>query len=86
MALRVAAQVSLYPLRVPHLSPAIKEFVATLQQEGLEASIGPLSTFVEGDADTFFRALAKAFASAAQGQHLVMNLTVANFRPTIESP
>lgn len=86
MALRVTAQVSLYPLRVPHLSPAIKGFVAALQQEGLEATIGPLSTFVEGDADTFFKALAKAFASAAEDGHLVMNLSVANFRPTIESP
>ena len=82
MALRVTAQVSLYPLRVPHLSPTIKSFVAALQQEGLEATIGTLSTSVEGDAEVFFKALAKAFSAAAQEGHVVMSVTAANFRPT----
>jgi len=81
MAVRITAQVSLYPLRVPHLSPPIKSFVAALQQEGLEATIGTLSTSVEGEAEVFFKALAKAFALAAQEGHVVMSLTAANFRP-----
>ncbi len=83
MADRVAAQVSLYPLRVPHLRPPIETFVRALQQEGLEATIGPLSTMVEGDAEVLFQAVAKAFAAAAQQQDVVLNLTMTNRKPDV---
>lgn len=38
----IAAQVSLYPLRQDHLSPAIGEVVKALQEHGLETQMGSM--------------------------------------------
>jgi len=45
----VSAEVALYPLREPHLSMTIRQFVATLeQQEDLRIEPGRMSTLVTG--------------------------------------
>ena len=61
----IAAQVSLYPLRQDHLSPAIGEVVRTFQEHGLEARMGPMSTLVWGDDEEVFAALKEGFRRAA---------------------
>jgi uncharacterized protein YqgV (UPF0045/DUF77 family) len=46
----ISAQVSLYPLRQAHLSPAIQTVRAALTAAGLQPQVGPISTTVTGEA------------------------------------
>jgi uncharacterized protein YqgV (UPF0045/DUF77 family) len=77
----VSAQISIYPLRQEHLSPAIDAVKQTLEAHGLRPEIGPMSTQIAGDADIVFLALRKAFEAAAATGHVVMTLTVSNACP-----
>jgi len=77
----IAAQVSLYPLRQDHLSPAIGEVVRTFQEHGLEARTGPMSTLVWGDDEEIFAALKEGFRRAAVRGETVMVVTLSNACP-----
>jgi uncharacterized protein YqgV (UPF0045/DUF77 family) len=57
----ISAQISIYPLRQNHLSPAIDVVYKTLAARGLHAEIGPMSTLVTGEAEAVFAALQEAF-------------------------
>lgn len=78
----VAAQVSLYPLRQPKLSPTIDRTLAVFRGCGLEVSPGPMSTMVVGDEEAVFDALREAFLEASDGE-LVMVVTLSNACPVI---
>jgi uncharacterized protein YqgV (UPF0045/DUF77 family) len=77
----ISAQLSLYPLRQEHLSPAIEVVRDVLSAAGLQPSVGPMSTLVTGDADVVFMALREAFVRAARCGHVVMTLTLSNACP-----
>jgi uncharacterized protein YqgV (UPF0045/DUF77 family) len=78
----VAAQVSLYPLRSARLSPAIGRALATFREHGLDLQAGTMSTIVSGDDEAVFAALRQAFAAAAaDGQEVVMVVTISNACP-----
>jgi uncharacterized protein YqgV (UPF0045/DUF77 family) len=77
----ISAQVSLYPLRQDHLSPAIQAVGETLSEAGLQAHVGPMSTLVTGEADVLFAALRQAFLRAAGTGHVVMSVTLSNACP-----
>lgn len=77
----VSAQVSLYPLRTEHLSPAIDAFAGELRESGLHVEPGPMSTLVVGEASALFAALQRAFAAACAGHEVVMQVTVSNACP-----
>ncbi|MGD9496784.1 MAG: YkoF family thiamine/hydroxymethylpyrimidine-binding protein [Armatimonadota bacterium] len=77
----VSAQVSLYPLRTPHLSPSIEAFAQVLRDAGLHVEPGPMSTLVVGDADTVFPALHRAFRAACAAHEVVMQVTISNACP-----
>jgi len=47
----ISAQVSVYPLRQEHLSPAVEAVRAELEAHGLRAEVGAMSTQVVGDAE-----------------------------------
>jgi hypothetical protein len=44
----VGLQLSLYPLRQEHLRPAIEAAVKAAAREGVEMTVGKLSTFASG--------------------------------------
>ena len=77
----VSAQVSLYPLRTQHLSPAIDAFAAALLDAGLHVEPGPMSTLVVGEASALFGALERAFAAACAAGEVVMQVTISNACP-----
>jgi uncharacterized protein YqgV (UPF0045/DUF77 family) len=79
--LTVSAQVSIYPLRQEHLTPAIEAVAGALKEHGLHVEVGPMSTQVTGDTRTLFAALEDAFTRAAASGHVVMTITVSNACP-----
>ncbi len=82
----LAMQVSLYPLRQDHLSPAIDAALAIWRKHGLGVQPGPMSTLIAGDEAAVWEALREAFLAAAAYGETVMVVTVSNacpWRPTV---
>jgi uncharacterized protein YqgV (UPF0045/DUF77 family) len=77
----ISAQLSLYPLRQTHLSPAIQAVREALTAAGLQPEVGPMSTLVTGEAEVLFAALCEAFLRAAAMGYVVMSVTLSNACP-----
>ena len=77
----IQAQVSIYPLRRSHVSPAVDAFVAELSARGLKLEPGPMSTLVAGEGEAVVAALRDAFARVADSGDAVMVVTVSNACP-----
>jgi uncharacterized protein YqgV (UPF0045/DUF77 family) len=77
----ISAQISIYPLRQEHLTPAIKAVREALDSKGLQPEVGTMSTIVTGDVSDVFAALQDAFDRAAATGHVVMTVTVSNACP-----
>jgi uncharacterized protein YqgV (UPF0045/DUF77 family) len=77
----VRAQVSLYPLRQSHLSPAIQSLGDAFAATGLIPETGAMSTLVTGEADLVFEALRRGFSQAAANGQVVMVVTLSNSGP-----
>lgn len=78
---QVSAEVALYVLREPKLTPALERFLATLRRAELTVTPGRMSTLIEGDAATVFEALSKAFREVADDHQVVLRATVSNACP-----
>ncbi len=77
----VTAQVSLYPLRQPDLTPAIDRTIRFFQQQGLHTEPGPMSTLISGPLEQVFHALQEAFDRVAAEGQVVMVVTFSNACP-----
>ncbi len=77
----ISAQVSIYPLRQEHLSPAIDAVKAELEAHGLRPEVGTMSTQVTGEAERVFAALHDAFVRVATHGQVVMTVTLSNACP-----
>jgi uncharacterized protein YqgV (UPF0045/DUF77 family) len=77
----ISAQLSLYPLRQAHLSPAIRAVREALLAAGLQPQMGAMSTVVTGAVATVFAALQEAFVRAAATGDVVMTVTLSNACP-----
>jgi len=77
----ISAQVSMYPLRQEHLSPAIEALTDALNTVGVHPEVGPMSTLVTGEANAIFAALYEGFIRAAATGHVVMTVTFSNACP-----
>jgi uncharacterized protein YqgV (UPF0045/DUF77 family) len=75
------AQISIYPLRQEHLSPAVDAVRHALEDRGLQPQVGPMSTTVRGEATAVFTALQEAFGRAAAAGQVVMTVAVSNACP-----
>jgi uncharacterized protein YqgV (UPF0045/DUF77 family) len=78
----VSAQISVYPLRQPHLRPAVDAVLTELQARGLHPEAGSMSTLVTGEADAVFTALRDSFERVAETGHVVLVVTLSNACPT----
>jgi uncharacterized protein YqgV (UPF0045/DUF77 family) len=81
MIMNVAAQVSVYPLRPEHLSPAIDAALKEFHRQGLEVQQGPMSARIAGNATTVFASLRAAFSRACQQGDVVMVVICSNACP-----
>lgn len=77
----ISAQVSLYPLRQPHVSPSISRVLEVFRARGLEIRPGAMSTVVLGDCDAVFDALKASFQSATELGDVVMVASISNCCP-----
>ncbi len=81
MSETISAQVSLYPLRVSDLGPAIAAFADELRTYELQVQTGAMSTLVIGERDELFEALRTAFAAASARYQVVLAVTISNACP-----
>jgi uncharacterized protein YqgV (UPF0045/DUF77 family) len=77
----ITAQVSLYPLREPHLGPAIDIALQILRRRPLGIEPGTMSTVVTGPSEELFPALQAVFEEIARRGDLVMVVTCSNACP-----
>jgi catechol 2,3-dioxygenase-like lactoylglutathione lyase family enzyme len=81
----VHLQLSVYPLRQPHLRPAIEAALRAAAGEGVDITVGRLSTLVRGDEPAVFAALRAAFRAAGSSGSTVMVATLAGGAPADET-
>ncbi len=81
----ISAQVSLYPLRQPHLGPAISRAAEILRASGLDVRPGSTSTVVVGEVDKIFDSLKASFQSAAALGDVVMVVSISNCCPVTDA-
>ena len=84
-AAEVHLQLSVYPLRQPHLRPAIEAALTAAAGEGVDITVGRLSTLVRGDEPAVFAALRAAFRAAGSSGSTVMVATLASGAPSDET-
>jgi uncharacterized protein YqgV (UPF0045/DUF77 family) len=77
----LAAQISIYPLRQPTLSPVINRALNVFQSYGLEVTTGAMSSLVSGDDEVLFDAIKQAFKKTAEQGEVVMSITLSNACP-----
>ena len=78
-------QLSVYPLRQPHVGPAVRAAVKAAADEGVDLTVGRLSTFARGDEESVFRALRAAFTAAASFGPTVVVVTLSSGLPSEET-
>jgi len=79
--LGIAAQVSLYPLRVRSLTPFINDALKVFKDLNLDIIPGSMSTIITGNENVVWQALRDAFNECAAQSALVMTITVSNACP-----
>ena len=82
---QVGLQLSLYPLRQEHLRPAIEAAVKAAAREGVEMTVGKLSTFASGSEEAIFSAIRAAFTTARDFGPTVMVVTLSSGLPSDET-
>ena len=78
----VRAQVSVYPLGQADLGRAIGATWEAFEKRGVECTMGPMSTLLEGPEADVFAALRDGFGAASDQGGTVMVITVSNACPT----
>jgi uncharacterized protein YqgV (UPF0045/DUF77 family) len=81
----VHLQLSVYPLRQPHLRPAIEAALRAAAGKGVEVTVGRLSTLVRGDEPAVFAALRAAFRAAGESGSTVVVATLTGGAPSDET-
>jgi uncharacterized protein YqgV (UPF0045/DUF77 family) len=77
----LAAQISIYPLRQPTLSPVINRALNVFQSYGLEVTTGAMSSLVSGNDEMLFSAIKEAFKKTAEQGEVVMTIILSNACP-----
>jgi uncharacterized protein YqgV (UPF0045/DUF77 family) len=81
----VSCQLSIYALGVDDLSAPIASAVDELRRHGLDADVGPMSTYVVGESDALFEGLKHAFAEVSLEGQVVLTATISNACPLPKS-
>jgi catechol 2,3-dioxygenase-like lactoylglutathione lyase family enzyme len=81
----VNLQLSIYPLRQPHVRPAIEAALKAAGEKGVEITVGRLSTLVRGEETAVFAALRAAFREAGSSGPTVAVATLSTGVPSDET-
>jgi len=76
--MQISAQISLYPLKQPSISPAIEEAWKILEEGKLDLKKGRMSSVVSGEAEEVFRAIREVFLKPAELGPVSMMVTFSN--------
>jgi len=76
--MKIQAEVSVYPLREPHLSEPVAQFRNTLDRCGLAVKTRAMSTEIAGDSRDVFDCLREAFEQLAKDHDIVLVCKVSN--------
>jgi uncharacterized protein YqgV (UPF0045/DUF77 family) len=79
--MQISAQISLYPLKQPSISPAIEEAWKILEEGKLDLKKGQMSSVVSGEAEEVFRAIKEVFLKSAEFGPGSMVVTYSNACP-----
>jgi len=82
---QVGLQFSLYPLRQEHVRPAIEAAVQAAAAEGVDVTVGRLSTFALGGEEAVFSAVRAALDAATSFGPTVMVMTLSSGLPSAET-
>jgi len=77
----ISAQISIYPLRQPHLGPTIAKALDVFRSRGLDVKTGTMSTVVTGEPGALLESLKTSFESAAALGDVVMVVSLSNCCP-----
>jgi len=77
----LSAQLSIYPLRQPSLSPTINQTLKALENHNLQVMPGSMSTLILGTDADLWEGLEDAYSKAAAQGEVVMILTISNACP-----
>ncbi|MDY6866871.1 MAG: YkoF family thiamine/hydroxymethylpyrimidine-binding protein [Chloroflexota bacterium] len=77
----LSAQLSIYPLRQPSLSPTINQALKALQNHNLRVIPGSMSTLILGAEADLWEGLEDAYSKAAAQGEVVMILAISNACP-----
>jgi uncharacterized protein YqgV (UPF0045/DUF77 family) len=77
----LSAQLSVYPLRQPSLSPTINQALKALQNHNLRVIPGSMSTLILGAEADLWEGLEDAYSKAAAQGEVVMILAISNACP-----
>lgn len=81
--MKIQAELSLYPLKEPHISPYLEDFLNAIKKTGLEVKVGPMSTIISGESEHVFQALSDAFGRTAEKCKVVLSVKLSNACPCL---
>ena len=79
--MEVSAELSLYPLGTNDLGGPIRTFALKMEGQGMELSVGPMSSTTVGSLDGVFDAIKIAFAAVAEERPCVLVAKISNACP-----
>jgi uncharacterized protein YqgV (UPF0045/DUF77 family) len=74
----LCAEVSIYPLKAPDSSTMIQNSLETLERQGLDFSVGSISTHLHGSEEQVWRGLKEMFDQAQRQGEVSMVVTITN--------
>lgn len=80
--MKLQAECSLYPLRTTAIGAPLRDFLATLENAGLQVEQGPMSSLISGDADALFSGLSQSYQHIAQHHQSVLLVKISNACPS----
>ena len=74
----LCAEVSIYPLKSPDNSAMINRSIESLEQQGLDFSVGSISTHLHGSEEQVWTGLQEMFRKAQGQGEVSMVVTITN--------
>ncbi|RJX27920.1 MAG: hypothetical protein C4554_03360 [Dethiobacter sp.] len=74
----ISAEVSIYPLKTSDASSIINNSINSLNNQGIEYSVGSISTHLHGSEEQVWKSLKEMFHNAQNSDEISMVITITN--------